>query len=419
MIALAELIERFEPDLLQRYGPRLLPSQLQALAAMKRCRTRFAPRMLAQCEACGEQRSVPHSCGHRACPHCQHHDSQVWLQRQLQQLVPATYFLVTFTLPAELRGLAFAHQRTVHALLMQCAWDTLASFSRNDPKLRATPGAVGVLHTHSRRLDFHPHVHMVMPAAALDTQRGLWRTKVRRTRRGRGKTGGKTDNKTGKAAGGGYLFSHKALAKVFRGKMLNAIKDAGLALPDKLPSTWVVDCKSVGDGSQALLYLGRYLYRGVIQEADILGCKDGLVTLRYRDAKTNKAALRTLAGADFLWLVLQHVLPKGLRHARSFGFLHPNSASAIRLLQVLHLRAAPPAQAAPTPPRPAWKCACGQPMHVLRRRMPALDTDARSEARDARSDGRPNNKASAPPNGNPVVHDKPDKPTTGPAHPMH
>jgi hypothetical protein len=87
VIALAELIERFEPALLQRYRDRLLPSQLKALWAMKRCRTRFAPRMLAACEACGEQRSVPHSCGHRACPHCQHHDSQRWLQRQLQALV--------------------------------------------------------------------------------------------------------------------------------------------------------------------------------------------------------------------------------------------------------------------------------------------------------------------------------------------
>ena len=190
---------------------------------------------------------MPHSCGHRACPHCQHHDSQVWLQRQLGALVPATYFLVTFTLPAELRGLAWTHQRSVYALLMQCAWDTLATFSRNDPKLRATPGAVGVLHTHNRRLDFHPHVHMVMPAAALDTQRRLWRTKLGRRRRASKKTAGAASaanaanttnaahpntsavNRT--AAGtpaGAYLFSHKALAKVFRAKLLEAIELAGL-----------------------------------------------------------------------------------------------------------------------------------------------------------------------------------------------
>ena len=100
-------------------------------------------------------------------------------------------------------------------------------------------------------------------------------------------------------------------------------------------------------------------------------------------------ATRTLPGADFLWLVLQHVLPKGLRRSRNFGFLHPNSARAIRLLQVLHLRAAPAAAptAAPTPAptlRPTWRCACGQPMQVLRRRLPPLRPTARPEGQSER-----------------------------------
>ncbi len=394
MIALAELIERFEPQLLQHYGDRLLPSHRQALAAMKRCRTRFAPRMLAQCAACGEQRSVPHSCGHRACPHCQHHDSQRWLERQLASQVPATYFLVTFTLPAELRGLAWQHQRVVYALLMQCAWDTLDTFSRNDRQLRARPGAVGVLHTHNRRLEFHPHVHMVMPAAALDTKRKLWRTKRRRARPRRDKAGttssstittkhAAADAADGGGGGGGYLFNHKALAKVFRAKVLDAIDRAGLTLPAQFPATWVVDCKAVGDGRKALLYLGRYLYRGVIQERDIVRCDDGHVSFRYRDAKTGKMAARTLAGAAFLWLVLQHVLPKGLRRARNFGFLHPNSADAVRLLQLLHLRATPTTTST-APTRPAWRCVCGQPMRVVCRRMPPLQPDVAGPGQPSR-----------------------------------
>ena len=399
MIALAEVIERFETQLLQRHQHRLLPSQHQALAAIKRCRTRFAPRMLAQCAACGEQRSVPHSCGHRSCPHCQHHDSQVWLRRQLAALVPASYFLVTFTLPAELRGLAWSHQRVVYALLMQCAWDTLNTFSHNDPKLCATPGTVGVLHTHNRRLDLHPHVHMVMPAAALDAKHKLWRTKSRRSRSRRTQAaGGSTTSAT--QGGGNYLFNHKALAKVFRAKVLDAIRHAGFTLPASLPDTWVVDCRCVGDGHKALLYLSRYLYRGVIQEGDILRCEDGNVSFKYREAKTGKMGVRTLGGADFLWLVLQHVLPKGLRRARNFDFLHPNSARAIRLLQVLHLRAAPPAQAVPMPARPAWACACGEPMHVVRLRMAALQPEDRPKAQPWRV--------------NP-----PDKPDAGQAHAMH
>lgn len=359
MMRLADVITQFESELMDRHGHHLLPSHHQALAALKACRSRFAPHMLAACEGCHAQRYLPHSCGHRACPHCQHHDSQVWLQRQLKSLVPATYFLITFTLPAQARTLAWQHQRTVYALLMQCAWDTLKTFSQNDKHLAGTPGAVAVLHTHNRRLGFHPHVHVCMPAAALDSVRRLWRTKVKL-----GKTPGSQQ-----AARGGYLFNHKALAKVFAAKFKAALPDAGLRLPADLPAQWVVDCKAVGDGQAALRYLGRYLYRGVIAEKDILRCEDGQVTFRYRDAKSGKPATRTLSGADFLWLLLQHVLPKGLQRARTFGFLHHNSRRTLQLLQLSHLV---PAQAAPPPPppaRPVWRCTCGQPMVILRRRM--------------------------------------------------
>ena len=253
----------------------------------------------------------------------------------------------------------------------------LYTFNHNDAKLGASSttamaGAVGVLHPHNCRLDFHPHVHRVMPAAALDAKQGLWRTKVRPTRARRGKDSA-TKVGANPACGGGYLFSQTALAKVFRAKVLDATRGAGLSLPPSLPADWVAHCKAVGDGQKAQLYLSRYLYRGVTREADILRCDaQGNVTFQYRDAKTGKMAQRTLPGADFLWHVLQHVLPRGLRRSRNFGFLHPNSAAAIRLLQVLHLRVPPGHPALPALERPVWRCACGQPMHVMRRRMPAF-----------------------------------------------
>ena len=122
MITLASVIERFEADYLRQYQNAILPSQRKALAAMKLCRSSVGVLMLAQCSACNEQRFVPHSCGHRNCPHCQHFESQRWIERQTQRLVAGSYFLITFTLPAELRALAWQHQRTVYAQLMQCAW---------------------------------------------------------------------------------------------------------------------------------------------------------------------------------------------------------------------------------------------------------------------------------------------------------
>ena len=124
--------------------------------------------------------------------------------------------------------------------------------------MQGTPGAIAVLHTHTRRLDYHPHVHLVMPAAAVNSEKKQWRTKRRSKGKGKGK--------------GAYLFNHKALAKVFRAKLLSAIEAAGLRLPDRYPKDWVMDCKSVGSGEKALIYLGRYLYRGVIAEKDILAC---------------------------------------------------------------------------------------------------------------------------------------------------
>jgi len=232
----------------------------------------------------------------------------------LRLQVPAEYFLLTFTLPAEFRTLSWMHQSIVYALLMQCCWETVRTFSHNDKQLQGTPGAIAVLHTNTRRLDYHPHVHLVMPAGVLDGPQKRWRTK------GRDKAG--------------YLFNHKALAKVFRAKMLAAIEAAGLRLPPRHPETWVVDCKSVGNGEKALIYLGRYLYRGVIAEKDIVECGNGQVRFRYRNARSGKRESRTVSGAHFLWLVLQHVLPKGFRRARNFGFLHPNCK---RLIALLHL----------------------------------------------------------------------------------
>ena len=354
MIRLASVIDTFGTDFLTQYRGSLTADHLRALAAIKRCRTQASVQMQVQCSGCSHHARIPHSCGHRHCPHCQHHESQQWLERQIQKQVPAEYFLLTFTLPAELRRMAGAHPATVYDLLLRCSWETVRTFSQNDKQLQGAPGAIAVLHTNTRQLEFHPHVHLVMPAAAVDAKNKRWRTK-----------GGMNRHKVK----GGYLFNHKALAKVFRAKLLAGITAAGLVLPERYPTDWVVDCKSVGTGAAALIYLGRYLYRGVIREKDIVACAQGQVTFRYRDAKTGKMMRRTLPGAQFLWLVLQHVLPKGFRRARNFGFLHPNCKRLIALVQVL-LKVVLPATASRIKARASIVCpCCGAVMVIVRTRI--------------------------------------------------
>jgi hypothetical protein len=107
-----------------------------------------------------------------------------------------------------------------------------------------------------------------------------------------------------------------------------------LLIPENVPNKWVVNCQSVGTGEKALIYLGRYLYRGVIREKDILSCENGLVTYRYQNSKTKKYVKKTVTGACFLWLIFQHILPRGFRRARNYGFLHPNSKMKIKSLQL-------------------------------------------------------------------------------------
>jgi len=145
-------------------------------------------------------------------------------------------------------------------------------------------------------------------------------------------------------------------------------------MPLCYPETWVVDVKSVGTGSKALIYLGRYLYKGVIQEKDIIACENGEVTFRYRNSKTKRFEYRTVPGARFLWLILQHVLPKGFRRARNFGFLHPNSKRLIALLQLL-LGFDPMRALAWVKKRPPLTCrCCGALMNIVQTRIPSVSS---------------------------------------------
>jgi hypothetical protein len=340
MILLSQPIDRFLPSLRRKHGTRLLPSHEKALDAMANCRTENSPVMVVQCADCGNKEVIPHSCGHRSCPHCQHYESQQWLERQYAKLLPVSYFTVTFTLPQQLRGLVFTNQSLCCDLLMRPARKTLREFGLNDKQLHGLLGATAVLHTNTRRPDFHPHVHFIVPAGALDPTQRLWR------------------NKRGK-----YLFREKNLAKVFRAKWFAAMANEGLVVRPTLPEDWVVDCQYVGRGEKALTYLGKYLYRGVLREKDILTCEDGAVTFRYTDNQGN-VKTRSLPGADFLWLLLQHVLPKGFRRARDYGLLHANSKSLIHLLRwIVPGRFERPYE---KPQRPPIRCpVCGGVMEII------------------------------------------------------
>lgn len=309
---LKTLIKQYKPALIKKYRGTLLPRQYNALHCIERCRTAQSGELYVQCKQCTHAHWSPLSCGNRACPTCQNHEVNQWLDRQKQKLLPVEYFMVTFTLPAQLRQLAWHRQKAIYNIFFTTVASTLKDFGLNPDKLDGDIGLTAVLHTHNRRLDYHPHIHVIVPGGAINQQRKQW-----------------------KKLKGKYLFNEFALAKVYRARFLAALNKHKLSIPNNTPKQWVANVQHVGKGLPALKYLSRYLYRGVISEKNIISNKNGKVTFTYTDSNTKKSEYRTLKGEDFLALVLKHVLPRGFRRVRDYGFLHANAKALLTLVQLI------------------------------------------------------------------------------------
>ncbi len=336
---LTDILRRYQGRFKTRYASSITPQLTKAMNAVLNCRSACYGSMALDCTECDFRTLSYHACGNRSCHQCQNYDTTRWLERQSQKLLPVEYFMVTFTLPSELRFLIRHHQKKFYGYLLQCARSTLLSFALNDKDLGADIGMTMVLHTHTRRLDYHPHVHVIIPGVCVNKQRKQC-TKLR----------------------GKYLFNEFALATVFRARFLEAMRDGNFKAPDDNPKKWVTDCRHVGKGLPALKYLSRYLYRGVISDKNILGDDGEQVTFGYVDSKTKTYKTRTVKGESFLWLVYQHVLPKGFRRVRDYGYLNGNAKSTLESIQIALGVIIAKVQ---TRNRPVYLCnACGAPLSI-------------------------------------------------------
>jgi len=324
----SSIVHQYYDAFFNKHGQTALPSHLKTLNSIRRCRTPSSGELYVKCPDCDFAEWRPLSCGNRNCPKCQNHLASQWIEKQQVKL-----------LPYELRSFAWRNQKLAYALLFTCVSSILKDFGKRSKNLGADMGMTMVLHTNNRRLDFHPHIHAVVPGGGMDKRSCQW-----------------------KQVKGDYLFHHKALAKVFRARFLAALKETGSHIPKKLPAKWVVDCSSVGKGIIALKYLSQYLYRGVISEKNIISNKNGFITFGYTESGTKKTKYRTLEGEDFLQLIMQHVLPRGFRRVRDYGFLHGNAKRLRSLIQLILRVRIPPI--IPTP-RPAFKCSCYQAAMIV------------------------------------------------------
>ena len=342
MIRLADVISLHRNDLITQYTDQLLPSHHRALDAIVQCRTSAIGTTTWRCDNCRHVKTIALSCGNRHCPTCQNHESTDWLDRQIDKSLPVEYFMVTFTLPAQLRHTMFSHQKTLYTLFFDVAIDTLKSFGLTTKRLHGQLGMTAVLHTHNRKLDYHPHIHVLIPALAIHPSKNQFQ-------RCRGK----------------YLFNVRSLAKVYRARFLQAINKTDIPLPVGVPSQWNVHCQPAGRGKESLQYLARYLYRGVIDEHRILSCHNGMVEFEYLCSSTKQYKRRTLPAAQFLWKVLMHVLPRGFQRTRCYGFLHHNCRVLLKRIQLMLQVVLPPVKSGATKTTAVACPKCRQPMSLV------------------------------------------------------
>jgi hypothetical protein len=302
MTELAEVFEQHGPQYRVQFGDKMLLSHRQAMRAIERCRTPALGGHIYTCDACAETRYLYHSCRNRHCPKCQNDKAYLWLDKQRDLLLPVPYFMLTFTLPGDLRSAARSHQRLVYDLLFRASAEAVRHLAGDERFIGGQVGMVGVLHTWGRSLAYHPHVHYLVPGGGL-TADGTWRPSRQN-----------------------FLLPVKALSRLFRAKFRDALRKADPECFAQVPTAlwshdWVVHCQPVGQGLRALKYLAPYIFRVAIGNKRILKLTDGKVSFRYRTTDTGKLKSCTLHAQEFIRRFLQHILPRGLVKVRYYGFL--------------------------------------------------------------------------------------------------
>ena len=318
---IGEIFREYGPAYRRKYANRMSRDQLQVLDLLTRCRTGELGNAVYRCDACQTYHMVPRSCGNRHCPQCQGHKAKQWLEKQLDKLLPCAYFLITFTVPKQLRRFIRGHPRECLPAILAAAAATLRELAQNPKYVGADQlGFTGVLHTWGRTLVYHPHAHFIVPGGGLSAGGQEWRpSRVN------------------------FFVPVKAASPLYRAKFRQIMQERGLLR--KIPKAvwrkrWVVHSQAVGDGRASLRYLAPYVYRVAISNRRIMKCEpgpDGLgrVTFTYRRKGSQRYRAMTVTAQEFIRRFLQHVLPRGLQKVRHYGFAHPRQRVDVEWLKML------------------------------------------------------------------------------------
>lgn len=350
MITLREIFTALAPEYLERY-PNLPTVHRKAIRAIQNCQSGPYGYRLSQGQSCGAEHRVNRSCGNRHCPQCQPHKTQEWLQNHLEKQLPGPHFLLTFTAPETLRPFIRSHQRPAYQAMFHASATALKRLAHDERFIGTDlPGCTGVLHTWGRQLQYHPHIHSIVPGGGLSKDRTTW-LPSRAT----------------------FFVPVKALSPIYRTVFKENMRQAGL-LEDIDPQGWInpwnVHSQANHHGHSAFTYLAPYVFKVAISNNRIVGLTDRTVTFIYRKVGSARPRTARLDVMEFLRRFLQHVLPEGFMKVRHFGFLHASCAVPLATIRLL-IAPGHPSEGQP-PPTPqsllAARCPiCGASRHVVMR----------------------------------------------------
>jgi hypothetical protein len=307
-VQVIDVLRRFLPKF-RAANPALTIAKQRAIWAITHCRTPVMGGHAYQCPKCKDWEFGAHSCNNRACPQCGSSATAKWVERELEKRVGAPYFMVTFTLPSEFRNLFFGKgAKEAYDMFFSATSKALSEKLADEKDLEIVDsGFTGVLHTWNQRLHFHPHIHYIVPGCGLDKDGNVVSVKYRK-----------------------HLVNIYKLKGAFREHIREEMKARRWETdPAAWRKNWGIDIKAFGDGENIIKYLGRYVCRTAIGNCRIVSINhDDTVTFTWKD-RSNKAKVivrkETIAGLEFVTRYLRHVLPRGLRSIRYYGFCHPAS----------------------------------------------------------------------------------------------
>jgi len=290
-------------DHIRDHREHLTEQHLKVVHGIQTCGTPAAGWIEFGCTQCASPHYVERSCGNRMCPSCQSGKTAQWLDKRLAQQLPIHYFLITFTVPEELNPFFIHRPSEGFSALFNAASGALKKLAGNPRFLGVDlPGFFGVLHTWGRTLNFHPHIHFVVPGGGVDMQKGLWRS----TRED-------------------FYAPGQALAEVFKGIFRERVKYDGLHAcidPSVWQAKWVVQCEAAGQNREGIVkYLAPYVFKTAITDSRIVAVGNGKVTFSYVKSGSRRQRRMTLDVTEFVRRYLMHVLPPGFMRIRHYGFM--------------------------------------------------------------------------------------------------